>query len=49
MKNGHEQIGESDVAVSVHGNAKSLEDRCRKIVERLGYAKESLIINRSEA
>ena len=48
MKKGHEQIGDSDAAVSVHGNAGSLEYRCRKIVASLGYAKESLIINRSE-
>ena len=47
IKEGHEEIGDSGVAVSVHGAAKVLEDRSRKVVSSLGYAKESLIINRS--
>ena len=50
IKEGHEEIGDSGVAVSVHGAAKVLEDRSRKVVASLGYAKESLIIiNRAEA
>ena len=48
IRQGHELIADSGVAVSVHGSAKVLENRCRKIVASLGsYQTKALIIHRT--
>ena len=47
-KKGHESIGDSGVAINTGGNAKAIENRCRKLVASLGYKPESLTIQFAE-